>query len=52
MPEHGVAAMVITPGADLRYVAGYDAKPLERLTALVIPATGSSRSWWRRTRRA
>jgi Xaa-Pro aminopeptidase len=37
MPEHGVAAMVITPGADLRYVAGYDAKPLERLTALVIP---------------
>jgi hypothetical protein len=30
MPEQGVAAMVITPGADLRYVAGYDAKPLER----------------------
>ena len=41
MPEQGVAAMVITPGADLRYVAGYDAKPLERLTALVIPVTGS-----------
>ena len=42
MPEAGVAAMVITPGADLRYVAGYDAKPLERLTALVIPVTGSA----------
>ena len=40
MPEQGVAAMVITPGADLRYVAGYDAKPLERLTALVIPIVG------------
>lgn len=42
LPEHGVAAMVITPGADLRYVAGYDAKPLERLTALVIPVAGSA----------
>jgi len=42
MPEHGVAATVITPGADLRYVAGYDAKPLERLTALVIPVAGES----------
>ncbi len=42
MPGQGVAAMVITPGADLRYVAGYDAKPLERLTALVIPAAGSA----------
>ena len=40
MPGQCVAAMVITPGADLRYVAGYDAKPLERLTALVIPVTG------------
>jgi len=40
MPDHGVAAMIITPGADLRYVAGYDAKPLERLTALVIPVSG------------
>ncbi len=40
MPEQSVAAMVITPGADLRYVAGYDAKPLERLTALVIPMVG------------
>lgn len=40
MPQQGVAALVITPGADLRYVAGYDAKALERLTALVIPVAG------------
>lgn len=40
MPQRGVAALVITPGADLRYVAGYDAKALERLTALVIPVEG------------
>jgi Xaa-Pro aminopeptidase len=40
MPHQGLAAVIITPGADLRYVAGYDAKPLERLTALVIPAAG------------
>ena len=42
MYEHGIAAMVITPGADLRYVAEYDAKPLERLTALVIPVMGEA----------
>lgn len=34
--------MLITPGADLRYVAGYDAKPLERLTCLVIPEIGDA----------
>ena len=42
MSQQDVAAMVITPGADLRYVADYDAKALERLTALVIPASGNS----------
>lgn len=42
MPEHGLSAIVITPGADLRYVAGYNAKPLERLTALVIPVVGKA----------
>jgi Xaa-Pro aminopeptidase len=36
----GIDALIITPGADLRYLTGYDAKPLERLTALVLPATG------------
>lgn len=40
LPEHGVAALAITPGADMRYVAGYNAKPLERLTCLVVPVTG------------
>jgi Xaa-Pro aminopeptidase len=36
----GIDALVVTPGADLRYLTGYDAKPLERLTALLLPATG------------
>ncbi|MGW2223768.1 M24 family metallopeptidase, partial [Nonomuraea sp. NPDC001684] len=31
-----------TPGPDLRYVSGYDAKPLERLTCLVVPASGEA----------
>jgi Xaa-Pro aminopeptidase len=38
--ESGVDALVVTPGADLRYLTGYDAKPLERLTAFLLPATG------------
>lgn len=42
MRDSGVAAMVVTPGADLRFLAEYDAKALERLTALVITANGSS----------
>lgn len=33
-------ALLITPGADLRYLTGYDALPLERLTCLVLPAEG------------
>lgn len=36
--EAGIDALLITPGADLRYLVGYDAKPLERLTCLVVPA--------------
>ena len=42
MRDRGVAAMVVTPGADLRFLADYDAKALERLTALVIPANGGA----------
>jgi Xaa-Pro aminopeptidase len=38
--ERGVDALLLTPGADLRYLSGYDAHPLERLTCLVVPATG------------
>ncbi|WP_433445293.1 M24 family metallopeptidase [Nonomuraea sp. CA-141351] len=36
----GLDALLLTPGPDLRYVSGYEAKPLERLTCLVVPATG------------
>lgn len=38
--ETGWDALLITPGPDLRYLVGYDAVPLERLTCLVIPAAG------------
>ncbi|HMC72997.1 MAG TPA: aminopeptidase P family N-terminal domain-containing protein, partial [Terriglobales bacterium] len=36
----GLDAVLLTPGPDLRYVIGYDAKQLERLTCLAIPADG------------
>ena len=36
----GLDALLVTPGADLRYLTGYDALPLERLTCLVVPAGG------------
>jgi len=36
----GLDALLLTPGADLRYITGYDAKQLERLTCLAIPADG------------
>lgn len=32
-----VDGLIVTPGDDLRYLSGYDATPLERLTALVVP---------------
>lgn len=38
--EAGWDAMLITPGPDLRYLAGYDAVPLERVTCLVVPTDG------------
>ena len=34
----GLDALLVTPGADLRYLTGYDALPLERLTCLVVRA--------------
>src|SRR5260370_42083687 len=36
----GLDAVLLTPGPDLRYVTGYHAKQLERLTCLVVPAQG------------
>ncbi|TAK69673.1 MAG: aminopeptidase P family protein [Actinomycetota bacterium] len=38
--QQGLAALLVTPGPDLRYLTGYDAKALERLTCLVVPAAG------------
>lgn len=38
--KQGIDALMITPGADLRYLIGYDAVALERLTCLVVPANG------------
>ena len=39
---NGLDAILVTPGPDLRYLTGYDAVPLERLTCLVVPATGAA----------
>jgi Xaa-Pro aminopeptidase len=39
----GFDALLVCPGADLRYLTGYDALPLERLTCLVLPAHGEPR---------
>ncbi|GIF77318.1 M24 family metallopeptidase [Asanoa siamensis] len=36
----GLDALLVTPGSDLRYLTGYDAHALERLTCLVVPARG------------
>ncbi|HSK28303.1 MAG TPA: Xaa-Pro peptidase family protein [Jiangellales bacterium] len=36
----GIDALLVTPGADLRYLTGYDAIPLERLTCLVVRPDG------------
>ena len=36
----GIDVLLLSPGPDLRYVTGYDAKQLERLTCLAVPAQG------------
>lgn len=38
----GLGGLVITPGYDLRYLVGSRAQTFERLTALVLPADGST----------
>ena len=39
--QRGLDALLVGVGADLRYLAGYAALPLERLTMLVIPVHGA-----------
>jgi Xaa-Pro aminopeptidase len=41
--DAGVDALLISPGPDLRYLTGYEALPLERLTCLIVPAHGDPR---------
>jgi Xaa-Pro aminopeptidase len=38
--ETGVDLLVVTPGSDLRYLCGYSAHAMERLTALAVPRRG------------
>jgi Xaa-Pro aminopeptidase len=38
--DAGLDALLIGVGSDLRYLTGYAAMPLERLTLLVVPAAG------------
>ena len=38
MEESGIEAMLLSLGADLPWLTGYQAMPLERLTVLVVPA--------------
>jgi len=40
--DAGLAGLVITPGYDLRYLVGSRAQTFERLTALVLPASGEA----------
>ena len=40
--EAGLDALLLTPGSDLRYLTGYNAHALERLTCLVLPAEGEA----------
>jgi Xaa-Pro aminopeptidase len=40
--EVGVDAVLVTPGPDMRYLTGYDAVPLERLTCLIVTDGGGA----------
>jgi Xaa-Pro aminopeptidase len=42
MSGYGLDALLLTPGGDLRYLTGYHAPALERLTCLVLPAQGNA----------
>jgi Xaa-Pro aminopeptidase len=43
MEELGVDVLLLSVGADLPYLTGYEAMPLERLTMLVLPKEGDAR---------
>ena len=42
LPQTKSDVIFVTPGADLRYLTGYDALPLERLTCLAIKSNGEA----------
>src|SRR5436309_12513674 len=42
MDELGVDVLLLSLGADLPYLTGYEAMPLERLTMLVLPRDGDA----------
>ncbi len=42
MAEVGLDALLLSLGADLPWLTGYEAMPLERLTMLVLPADGEA----------
>src|SRR6476659_808332 len=42
MRELGVDVLLLSTGADLPYLTGYEAMPLERLTMLVVPVEGAA----------
>jgi Xaa-Pro aminopeptidase len=42
MEDEGVDVLLVSLGADLPYLTGYEAMPLERLTMLVLPVSGDA----------
>jgi Xaa-Pro aminopeptidase len=42
MADRGIDCLLVSVGADLPYLTGYEAMPLERLTMLVVPSTGDA----------
>lgn len=40
LAERGLDGLLVTPGADLTYLCGYHALPLERLTCLIVTPDG------------
>jgi Xaa-Pro aminopeptidase len=42
MNDLDIEVLLLSVGADLPYLTGYEAMPLERLTMLVLPATGDA----------